>query len=306
MKKISKPIVFFGNERLATGVSTASPTLQKLLDNGYPVAAVIANYEPGQSRAARKLEIADLAAKHSIPVLTPDNPSDIIEQLAGYEAALGVLVAYGRVIPRQILELFPLGIINIHPSLLPKHRGSTPIEQAILTGAAETGVSLMRLVEEMDSGPVYAQQKIQLAGTETKQQLADRLLQLGSELVIQYLPAIFAGNAAETTQDEAKASYSSHIIKTAGKIDWHKPAVQIEREIRAYAGWPRSRTNLAGYDLIISRATVMDDQGEAGSYRASKDTLTVYCGSQALEIMRLQPAGKKEMSIRAFLAGYAL
>lgn len=299
-------IVFFGNERLATGVTTGAPTLQKLLGSGYDVVAVIANYETGQSRAARQLEIADIAAAHNITLLTPDNPSDIIDQLRSYEARIGILVAYGRIIPASILELFPQGIINIHPSLLPLNRGSTPIEQAILSGTQETGVSLMGLVEEMDAGPVYAQQKISLNGSETKQELADQLLQTGGDLLIEHIPSVLNENARPVTQDHSKATYSTLIDKSDGLIDWHKPALQIEREVRAFAGWPRSRVNLGGYDLIITAAQLTDELGKPGSYRTSKDSLIVFCGEQALEILRLQPAGKKEMPIQAFLSGYKL
>lgn len=306
MKQMLKKIVFFGNERLATGVSTSAATLQKLLDNGYEIAAVVANYETAQSRVSRKLEIAELAAEYGIPLLTPDNPLDIADKLRNYGAAAGVLVAYGRVVPPQILELFPQGIVNIHPSLLPERRGSTPIEQAILDGTEETGVSLMHLVEKMDAGPILCQQKVSLNGHETKQQLADQLLKIGGEMLLDMLPSIFDGSAKATVQDETEATYSSIIAKADGTIDWHKPALQIEREIRAFAGWPRSRTKLGDYGLIISGVRVIDSSGKAGSHVASKDTLTVYCGMQALEILLLQPAGKKEMPIRAFLSGYKL
>lgn len=164
----------------------------------------------------------------------------------------------------------------------------------------------MHLVEQMDAGPVYSQQGLTLLGNETKQELADQLLQIGGELLVRQLPSIFDNSAIPTPQDETKATYSSLITKTDGMIDWHKSAEQIEREIRAFAGWPRSRTSLASYDLIISQARVAAGSGKAGSYEASKDKLTVYCGEQALEILRLQPAGKKEMPIKAFLTGYKL
>jgi methionyl-tRNA formyltransferase len=158
---MSAKIVFFGNERLATGVTTTAPTLQALIDAGYEVCAlVVAQNQSGASRKARKLEVAEIAEQHGIPVLVPAKLDDIAGQLKDYGAEIGILVAFGKIVPQAILDIFPHGIINIHPSLLPKHRGSTPIESAILFGENETGVSLMQLVQKMDAGPVYAQETV--------------------------------------------------------------------------------------------------------------------------------------------------
>lgn len=306
MKKISEKIVFFGNERLATGVSTSAPTLQKLLGAGYEIAAVVSNYDTAVSRAARQLEIAKVAETHSIPVFTPDDPLDIVEKLREYGSPLAVLVAYGRIVPEIILELFPRGIINIHPSLLPEKRGPTPIEQAILEGANETGVSIMHLVPEMDAGPIFAQQKIPLNGTETKQDLANKLLDIGGDLLINALPEILTNTINPLLQEESRATYTSLLKKADGEINWHKPAAQVEREIRAFAGWPRSRTTLQGNELIINQAKVIDMEGQTGNYQATKNSLVVFCADKALQIISLQPAGKKEMPVQAFLAGYKL
>ncbi|MGC1176964.1 MAG: methionyl-tRNA formyltransferase, partial [Candidatus Saccharimonadales bacterium] len=153
MKKTSKKIVFFGNERLATGVTTEVWTLRQLLEEGYVIAAVVvAQKNTGPSRSARPLEIVALAEKHHIPVLSPEKPADIAEKLQAFGADIGVLVAYGKIVPQSVIDIFPAGIVNIHPSLLPKHRGPTPIESAILNGDEETGVSLMKLTAQMDTG----------------------------------------------------------------------------------------------------------------------------------------------------------
>src|SRR5262249_26458649 len=148
------------------------------------------NHEASTSRKARPLEIAAVAAQHNIPVLSPEKPSEIIDQLKSYNAPIGVLVAYGRMVPQSIIDIFPHGIINIHPSLLPLNRGSSPIEQAMLDGASQTGVTLMGLVKAMDAGPVYAQATVNLDGTETKANLTDALLRKGGELLIDLLPSI--------------------------------------------------------------------------------------------------------------------
>jgi methionyl-tRNA formyltransferase len=176
MIKTSKTIVFFGNERLATGVSTDAPTLEALVKAGYNVAAVVSHYEAGQSRKARVLEIDEVAKRHSIPVHLPEKPEHLAEELKAIGADVGVLVAYGKIVPQSLIDIFPKGIVNIHPSLLPLHRGPIPIESVILDGSSRTGVSIMALAKEMDAGPVYAQSEVKLDGQETKQHLADHLL----------------------------------------------------------------------------------------------------------------------------------
>lgn len=303
------PIVFFGNERLATGVKTDASTLQGLLDRGYDVAAVVSSYEKGTSRNARGLEIADVAAKHNIPLLLPDKLSDIQEELKALSAQLGVLVAYGKIVPQSVIDMFPHGIINIHPSLLPLHRGPIPIEGAILEGASRTGVSIMRLTQELDSGPVYGQSEVVLSGTETKQELADTLLEIGQAMLLELLPEIVNGSVIAVPQDDNQATYDARLVKDDGVIDWSKPAVQIEREVRAYAGWPKSRTKLAGKDVIITEARAMageslDSNPGAVAVLSETKILAVATGRGSLWIERLKPAGKNEMAAQEFLAGH--
>lgn len=296
-------IIFFGNERLATGVSTTAPTLRALIAAGYHVAAVVSNYTPAQSRSRRTLEVAEVAKEHDIPVLLPSNLLDIREQLLEYHASVGVLVAYGRIVSSSIIDLFPQGIINIHPSLLPLHRGPTPIESIILDGALMSGVSLMQLAKQMDAGPILAQQIVPLRGNESKQQLADTLLHAGASLLLEHLPAFLAGTLVPTHQDESKATYDTLITKQDGIIDWTKPATQLEREIRAFAFWPQCRTTLGSQEVIINSAQICDKKGPAGDITTGSG-LVIYCGEHALEITQLTPVGKKSMSASAFLTGY--
>lgn len=305
MIKRSKTVVFFGNERLATGVTTEAPTLQALIASGYHVAAVVANFERSTSRTARDLEIAQVAERHGIPLLLPKKLSEIKEQLAACNADAGILVAYGRIVPEDIISLFPKGILNIHPSLLPKHRGPTPIESAILNGDNKTGVSIMQLVKAMDAGPVYAQAEIPLAGDEAKQDLADRLLEIGNVMLLDLLPEMLAEDVVAIPQDDSRATYDNLLSKNDGAIDWNKPAEQIEREIRAFIGWPKSRAELAGIDVVIASSKVVKEQiGKPGSIAIRGKQFFVACGEGSLEIITLKPAGKNEMSAAAFLAGY--
>lgn len=301
---MSETILFFGNERLATGVATTAPTLRALIASGYNIAAVVANETPSLSRQKRELEVASVANDHAIPVFLPRRVLDIKAEIEKFGAVAAILVAYGKIVPQSIIDIFPKGIINIHPSLLPLHRGPTPIESVILEGAERTGVSLMQLVKEMDAGPVYAQTEIELSRTEAKQDLVDKLLGVGSELLIRTLPAILSGTLEPVAQDNSAATYDSLITKSAGIVDWNKPAVEIERQIRAYAGWPKSRTTIASKEVIIIQASRMDLSGEPGDVTVIDQQLIIFARSGALSIKRLKPADKKEMEAAAFIAGY--
>lgn len=316
MSTMSKKILFFGNERLATGVYSSVPTLQALLASGYDVAAVIvAQNETGKSRRGRQLEISVIAEQHSIPVLAPADLLEARDQLAGFGASAAVLIAYGKIVPPAILKLFPRGIINIHPSLLPLHRGSSPIESAILDGDEQTGVSLIRLSDRMDTGPLYAQTVVPLEGNETKQDLANQLAVIGADLVLEHLPKILDGSVKPKPQSEAGATYDRRITTADTPLDWNKPATRLEREVRAYAGWPRSRARLGSTDVVITKAHVERAANEAPGGAASGQPgtlwihdkqLGIHCSQDILAIDSLIPAGKREMSASAFLAGHQL
>lgn len=304
MKKISKRIVFFGNERLATGVTTSTPTLKALIEDGYEIAAVITNYTEATSRTSRELEVATLAKAHDIPVIIPESLAASKKEIAALGVDCAVLVAFGKIVPQDIIDLFPLGIINVHPSLLPKHRGPTPIESIILEGATETGISIMQLAAAMDAGPVYAQETVTLSGTESKQELADTFGELGSKLIVRHLPAILEGTLKPTPQNHTQATYDSLITKLDGAIDWNMRAETIERQIRAYALWPNARTELLEKDVLILETEVMPLHGMPGEVVKQGKDLVVCAGDDALKVTLLKPAGKKEMTGQAFLAGY--
>ncbi|HEY5442442.1 MAG TPA: methionyl-tRNA formyltransferase [Candidatus Saccharimonadales bacterium] len=307
MKKTSKKILFFGNERLATGVHSTVSTLQALLASGYQVeAVVVAQREAGKSRSSRRLEVAVIVEQHNIPLLAPTDLQAARDELAAFGAEAAVLIAYGKIVPQAVLDLFPQGIVNVHPSLLPLHRGSAPLESVILEGARETGVSLMRLVSKMDAGPVYAQKTVALQGDETKQALADRLAAIGADMVLEHLPSILKGSSEPRPQNDSAATYDQLINKDDSQLDWSKPATRLEREVRAYAGWPRSRARLGSTDVIITQAHVGEASGQPGTLITDNKQLEVCCGQGSLLIDSLIPVGKQEMSAKAFLAGYNL
>lgn len=271
-----EPIVFFGNEKLATGISRPELVIQKRLEKaGWPIEAVVTGKE-----------------------------------IPAHRARLAVLAAYGQILPPAVLDEFPLGVINVHPSLLPIYRGPTPIEQAILDNASKTGVTIMKITSEMDAGPIYKQKSIRLKGTESKAELAGSLQALGAELLVEVLPQVADGSLRPRRQPhvERDASYTRLIKKSDGIIDWHKPAAQIEREIRAFLGWPGSRITLFNKDVIITAAHAVpnNDRGfKPGDEEIVKDTgaLMVHTPEGYLCVDRLIPAGKQEMTAAEFLRG---
>lgn len=298
MKNTSKTLIFFGNERLVSGLEqTDAPTLRALIAAGYHIAAVISHHSDGRSRSNRKLEVAEIAAAHNIPVLLPNRPSEIIETLRGFNAEAAVLAAYGRIIPQSIIDLFPRGIINIHPSLLPKYRGPTPIESAILNGDSETGVSIMQLTAGMDEGPVFVQVKTPLTGNETKFELYKNLAPLGAETLIRILPSILDGSLKPAPQDNKAATYCSLLSKEDGILNPEaRTAQEIERMIRAYLGFPKTKLTIHGHPIVITKAH---------SSTAHHGVLDIVCkNSTILTIDELTAPSGRRMNAEAFLNGY--
>lgn len=303
---MAETLLFFGNERLATGVTSPVFVLQALIAAGYKIEAVIASNEDAVSRQKRDLEIGPVAQAAGIPVILTGKDIPLEEKVSKHQADAAVLVAFGKIVPQKVIDMFPKGIINIHPSLLPKHRGPTPIESAILADERETGVSLMQLQSKMDAGPVYAQETVLLRGNETKQLLADQLLGLGANMLVQYLPDILSGKLQPVEQDDKQATYDKKIGKEASELDFTKPAAELEREVRAYAGWPRSRATIAKRDIIITAAHVAEGNGAPGTIWLEPGQLGIHCRTGVLVIDSLVPSGKKEMTAQAFLAGYQI
>lgn len=292
-------LVFFGNERLVSGLPhTDAPILSGLIEHGYNIAAVIASHTEGLSRSSRQLEVAQIAQEHSIPLYLPRRPIEIIDELIDLKADAAVLSAYGRIIPQRVIDVFsPVGIINIHPSLLPRHRGPTPIETTILTGDETAGVSIMQLTAGMDEGPVYGSVTITLHGNETKFQLYERLASAGAQLLLDLLPDIIEGAILPKPQSDIGVSYTSLISKQDGFIDApSETATQIERKIRGYLGYPKTRIRYKDTDVIITSAKVIDSivSGE----------LIVKCKDNSLLLIEslVAPNGK-QMSGSAYLRG---
>jgi methionyl-tRNA formyltransferase len=296
-------IVFFGTDAFSV------PSLVKLIAEKWNVVAVVTKPD---SRVGRGQELTlpavkKLAISANIPVLQPLKLSQIEGDLRTVKADCGIVVAYGKIIQPAILELFPSGLINVHASLLPKYRGASPIESAIRNGDDTTGVTLMQLDRGVDTGPTFDSSKIQLTGTETRPDLYARLADMGAELLSAKLLHILAGTIVSIPQDSSQANHVGLIKKQDGHIDWNKPANVIEREVRAYLGWPGSTTSVAGIEATITASHVGPRDGEPGkAYVSPSSELAVYSGNESLIIDWLKPAGKREMTGMEFLAGHHL
>ncbi|MFZ1250791.1 MAG: methionyl-tRNA formyltransferase [Candidatus Microsaccharimonas sp.] len=324
---LDRPIVFFGTEELSLLV------LQKIVEAGYPIAAVVTKPDLHKGRGKKTIAppVKVFAEEHGIDVWQPHKLSEITDKVTVIQPAVGVLVSFGRIIPQGTLDLFSPGVINIHPSLLPKYRGPSPIETAILNNDTETGVTIMQLSAAMDAGPLYVQKAINLnqyrdthGVSHLKENLYTSLGLLGAELLIRSLPGIVSGDIIATEQDESKATYCQMITKQDGVIDWSKPAERITLEVDAYRGWPGSTTAISGIAVrIINGSAVYPVRKESNipgtvfvdAFQLKQDgsdypLLYVSAGSNTeglqtyYQITRLQPAGKKEMSARDFINGY--
>jgi methionyl-tRNA formyltransferase len=296
-------LIFFGTDAFSV------PSLIRLLAENWNVVGVVTRPDApaGRGRKETMPPVKRLALANGIPVLQPDRVREITDSLQDLQATAGIVVAYGQIIPKSVIDLFEKGLINVHASLLPQHRGAVPIEDAILAGDIVTGVTLMRLDPGLDTGPTFDDAKLQLAGTENRLDLYERLSELGADLLAAKLPAILEGNMVAIPQNNSHATHCKRLTKADGDIHWGKPAAQLEREIRAYLGWPGSRALIAGTPVTITEAHIVSHHGPAGTaYRTPAGELAVYSTEGSLVIDRLTPAGKREMTGPAFLAGHPL
>lgn len=290
----SKPIVFFGTEDFSAGF------LDALCDGGYDVRLVVTKPDAKKGRG-HKLSaplVKVRAQARNIPVIQPDKLSDIRGAVGAIgDDAAGILVSYGKIIPQSIIDLFDPGIINVHPSLLPRYRGPSPIESAILNGESETGVSIMQLSKEMDAGPVYSQIRTSLDGTETRAELYQMLGALGVDELLRVLPDIMSGALQPSPQDDSHATYCSLLSKADGTL---RPdgltAQQAERQIRAYQGFPKSRLTFGGMTIIVTKAHVSDER---------RTPLDLKCkDGRFLSVDELIAPSGKAMTAGDFLRGY--
>ena len=292
-------VVFFGSGPVAA-------KCLELLTAHTTVEAVITKPRPAHHKY--EAPVLKTAAKHNLPIITASNKTELDEVIhaSSFSSHLAVLIDFGIIVSENVINAFPLGIINSHFSLLPHLRGADPITFSILNGDAKTGVSLMMVDKGMDTGKLLTSRTIHLDAKETSVTLTHKLIGLSDDLLQKFIPKYVSGDIKPKNQPHPdRATYSRKLTKQDGLIDWSWPAEAIERKIRAHIEWPGSRTKLKSLDVIITSAEVIDFTGKPGDYSVNGKQLIVFTGDKALSITSLKPAGKKGMPIQAFLAGYS-
>jgi methionyl-tRNA formyltransferase len=296
---MSKTITFFGSGPVAAS------SLEKLAAN-FDIEAVVTKPKPEHHKYL--FPVIETANKLGLKLHTPSDKHELKELFdqSPVNGTLGVVIDYGIMIPESVINFFPLGIVNSHFSLLPHLRGADPITFSILEGDSKTGVSLMLIVPALDEGPLLAQEELELDASITTPILTDELIDLSDEMLKKYLPKYIEGQVSPVPQSEDNISYSRKLNKADSILDWQKPAKKLEREVRAFIEWPRSRTELSGNRVIVTRSHVKEGSGSPGKISVDGKELGVFTSKGVLIIDRLIPEGKKEMSAEAFLAGYSL
>jgi methionyl-tRNA formyltransferase len=299
--------VFMGTPKFAV------PFFKKLSQLDYlDVVAVITqpDKEVGRKKTITPPEIKTTAEELNIKVLQPKSIRDetFLVELSEIKPDLIFVVAYGKILPKKILDLPRFGCINIHGSLLPKYRGASPIQSVILSGEKETGIAIMKMDEGMDTGDVIYQESLKIEKNETYETLSDRLSAFGAEIMPKYLKKYLNGEITPTKQDSSKATSCKTINKEDGLIDFNKSATEIERMLRAYTPWPGiylqnqgKKTQIIELEAVENQPDLTKQQGE---FYVIDRKLYLNCFNSAINIIKLKPEGKNEMSARDFINGY--
>jgi len=300
-------LVFMGSPAFAV------PTLDALAREHEILAVFTQPDRPaGRGRKLARVPVAAWAGERGAPVHQPHSlrkDASAVEMLRALRPDVVVVVAYGLILRQPVLDLAPHGCLNVHASLLPRHRGAAPIPAAILAGDVETGVTIIRMDAGVDTGPILAQAREPIRPDDTTATLGARLAELGARLMAETLPKYLRGEIELAAQDHASASLSPKIEKGDGRIDWARPAIAIDRMIRAYTPWPGATTQWKGADLRIARATPTGQTSAPGLQAAGQvirldgERIGVVTGDGVLELREVQLAGKRAMSIDEFVRG---
>jgi methionyl-tRNA formyltransferase len=285
----------------------AVPTLAELIAQGHDIAAVYSQppRPKGRGMALEPGPVHQFAQSAKLAVRTPLSLKDAEEQaaFAALELDAAIVVAYGLLLPKPILEAPMLGCFNLHGSLLPRWRGAAPVQRAVMAGDAETGVMVMRMDEGLDTGPVLMAERVRV-GRKTSGELSAELSRLGADLMVRALGALERGGIAPQPQPQESVTYAKKILKEEARIDWTKSAVEIDCHIRGLSPFPGAFTQANGERLKILYAEPVNGSGKPGTLL--DDELTVACGEGALRLIKVQRAGKSVMSAAELLKGFAL
>lgn len=297
-------VVFMGTPDFAV------PVLDAILKAGHEVGYVVTQPDKAKNRG-KKVQftpVKELAVTHNIEVLQPERikeSPETMEVLKAYKPDIAVVVAYGQIIQKELLDLPKYGCVNVHASLLPKLRGASPIHHAILQGEEETGVTIMQMAEGLDTGDMLTKVSLPIDGMNCEA-LHDKLAEMGANLLVDTLPMIEAGEVKPEPQDDALSSYAGLISKKDGVIDFTKTPEEIERQIRAFDPWPGAYCAYKGETMKLWKAEALDKESdaEAGTIvKVSNEGIDICCGGRLLRATEIQMPGKKRVEVKAFLLG---
>ena len=295
-------ILFWGTPEFA------APPLRALIGEGFEVVGVVTQPDKpqGRARAITPPPVKQIATEEEIRVFQPKNAREpaLFETLQSVNPDISIVVAYGHILPQRIIDLPPMGTLNIHASLLPALRGAGPIQAAIRQGLSETGVSVMRVVQALDAGPVLLQASMPIFDDEAFGELQNRLAELGALTLIEALTLLSLGKATETAQDESRATYAPKVTRESSRIRWKDSALEISRLIRACDPKPGAFTKTPKGDVKMFEPKVLDGiKGKPGEVLKVTGELVIACGVDALRIDEVQPSGKTRMSAHEWARG---
>ena len=300
-------VVFMGTPDIA------ATCLNQIIADGFDVVGVYTQPDRPKNRGMKLAfsPVKEVALKHEIPVFQPENfkDEDSVKTLTSLQPDVVAVVAYGRILPQKILDVPPMGCINIHASILPEYRGSAPYQWAVLDGKKETGVTAMYLCREMDAGDMIAVSKTEIAPDETAGQLLDRLAVLGADLLSRTLKDIEEGKATATPQDDSLATYAPMLDKSMCPIDWTQTAQQVHNHVRGMNPWPVATAMLGGNRFKIHATAIVDEQTDCAPgtiLGLTKSGLKIACGEGVVEIRVLQAEGGKRMPAPDYFRGHPL
>jgi methionyl-tRNA formyltransferase len=300
-------VVFFGTPAFAV------PTLNALIESRHRVVGIVTQPDRPRGRGQKLTDapVKTRAIEAGLPVLQPDRLKDLsfLSALAGLNADIGVVAAYGKILTDAVLAAPRMGLINVHASLLPRHRGAAPVHRAVIAGDVETGVTIMRVVKALDAGPMMAALRQPIAADETSEEVERKLAHAGAALLVSTLDDLTAGAVVERPQDDSAATYAPRLTKEDGAIDWDRPAVVIHNLVRGLHPWPHAFSFLNGERLIVLRTSpeAIETHPPPGTVIAAHgDELLVSAGEGGVRIERLQAEGKRPMTPREFLSGHAI
>ena len=297
----------------------AVPVLESLINSRHEVVASVTQPDrpKGRGKNMQFSPVKECALAHNIPVMQPVNVSvpEVIDELRAYEPELIVVVAFGQFVSKKIREMPKYGCINVHASLLPKYRGAGPIQWAVINGEKESGVTTMYMCREIDKGDMLLKDTVTLDPKETGDSLHDKLSMMGGPLLLKTIDQLEDGSAVRIPQCEEESTYAPKLEKTMGNIDWTMDADRIERLVRGLNSWPGTFTKIHGKTVkiwdcdVVRQETLTENQAAAKPGTVivrEKDQLIVKAGNGALSLRMLQPEGKKNMTVDAYLRGYPI